>query len=536
MPGYHREVVSDLTDLPNDVFLLIISYLSPRENVLARRVSKAWRATFTAEYVCSQLMRWHFPRAREISAAAGATQREEYCRRSWSCIFARVACRYFHLVSATPRQIEKVEDIVKTTAGVRTLNSDSSSLFRSVQPWDRWLSWNHHAAPFQHLDANWDLHDGLLVYPKRNADAAASSGNSSGQYVAYNLDTKTCFPIPFDTSSRIVRRLRLTQGVLVIEWCQRQPLYKPGDQPAQLHFATFFDVKRSAANSALWDISFRSELSINHPFGLPLKNEDRFFSAHTDTHYAVYLWQPNFPPGEGEDNVALPDESLVVWDISNSQPSAVRMFTSSELEDLGLRQGCKPTLRQILLDEKNVYVHEEDHRWLVGAQSSLSTPPRHHHVRCTGIPFAGNGPHWFDECSANGDSHMSYCPRAGSNSAATWAGFAPCWRHEEFPYLTVSDVVDKVAGVRFTARRCFKMEALSVSVVAPAIPGGGGTRGKDRVGPKSLGEEKEEGKEESEIRFSDEMWQQVLGRGKIAGDERWLVGEDAEGNITVVRF
>jgi hypothetical protein len=32
------------------------------------------------------------------------------------------------------------------------------------------------------------------------------------------------------------------------------------------------------------------------------------------------------------------------------------------------------------------------------------------------------------------------------------------------------------------------------------------------------------------------MWKQLLGKGKIAGDERWVVGEDTEGRITIVRF
>ena len=48
--------------------------------------------------------------------------------------------------------------------------------------------------------------------------------------------------------------------------------------------------------------------------------------------------------------------------------------------------------------------------------------------------------------------------------------------------------------------------------------------------------ESDEAGEAHEARFPDEMWKQLLGKGKIAGDERWVVGEDVDGSITIVRF
>ena len=40
-----------------------------------------------------------------------------------------------------------------------------------------------------------------------------------------------------------------------------------------------------------------------------------------------------------------------------------------------------------------------------------------------------------------------------------------------------------------------------------------------------------------EVQFADEMWSQLVGRrGYLAGDERWVLGEDEEGRVTVVRF
>jgi len=39
-----------------------------------------------------------------------------------------------------------------------------------------------------------------------------------------------------------------------------------------------------------------------------------------------------------------------------------------------------------------------------------------------------------------------------------------------------------------------------------------------------------------EVQFLDSMWGELMAKGHIAGDERWIVGEDQKGYITVVRF
>ena len=143
---------------------------------------------------------------------------------------------------------------------------------------------------------------------------------------------------------------------------------------------------------------------------------------------------------------------------------------------------------------------------------------------------------------------MSFCPRAGSRGGgggggarrASWPGWAPCWRHEEFPYLTVSEVSDAEAGVRVVARQCFMMEALS-AFVQPKISVESGkavrARGEDGDGDEPCQkEEEEEEQQQEEARFTDEMWGELMGKGTIAGDERWIVGEDREGKVTIVRF
>ncbi|TGJ88224.1 hypothetical protein E0Z10_g543 [Xylaria hypoxylon] len=452
-------------------------------------------------------------------------------RPIWADIFPNVARRYFYLRSARPRLIEKIDTISQT---------GQDDLFQEVEPWSRWLRWNDNVAIFQDRDLSWCLEDGLLIYLE----------NVSSSYIAYDLETSRRFSVPFDGTDKIVRRLRLAHSILVIEWCEREPRELFTRKEIHRHFVTAFDVRRPTESASvgpqdLWEIRFRSEWEI-HNLGLPVNRQNRFFSTHTAAHYALYLWQHEGSPGNEED----PAEQLTVWNIENTspyrpsedslgtkkpdptepQPRVIKRFGRGALDFLGIRQRDTPALREILLDENNIYVHEEEHRWLAGEHSS-PLPPRNHYVRTTGIPLSGVGPRWFDDCCADGDIHMNFCPRAGSAARfgdgnrsgmpdrfdGTWPGWAPCWRHEEFPYLTLSDVVDSGAGVRIVARQCFVMEALS-SFVLPKI---------------SL---KTESDETSEVRFADNMWRQLLGKGKIVGDERWVVGEDRNGSITVVRF
>ncbi|KAI0172296.1 hypothetical protein GGR52DRAFT_592020 [Hypoxylon sp. FL1284] len=568
----------DITDLPNDLFLLVTSHLSPQDCVLGRRVSRAWRDAFGSADASRTFMRWHFSRAREMRAGAAEELGEA---PDWPRIFAGVARRYYHLRAAKPWRVDKIDVAQEATGGS---GGEGGGAFRSVAPWARWLQWNDSVAALQHRDPTWCVDDGLLVYQEPG----------SMRHVARDLATGRRFPVPFDGSDKTVRRLRLACGVLVFEWCEREPYHQLNDrETVHRHFATAFDVQRHYDHQKVdseprrltgtsWDVAFRSEWKI-HFLGLPLNNRDRFFSAHTASHYALYLWQPNRSPW-GEDD---PLEQLIVWDISapcayrpsldptgagkpaatrngddssasgepssssSAGPAVVRRFTWRDLEFLGLRQRQTPTLRGVRLDGANVYVHEEDHRWVAGRHSSLS-PPRHHVVRCTGVPFSSAGPRWFDECCADGDVHMSFCPRPGSPSSSSSSAAtsrparAPCWRHEDFPYLTVADVVDAAAGVRVVARQCFMVEALSAFVL-PRLSveeekrgegGGGAEEGEEEEADDGGGEEEGAGQQQpqSEVRFADDMWWELLARGCIAGDERWVVGEDRDGRVTVVRF
>lgn len=39
-----------------------------------------------------------------------------------------------------------------------------------------------------------------------------------------------------------------------------------------------------------------------------------------------------------------------------------------------------------------------------------------------------------------------------------------------------------------------------------------------------------------EISLQDDLWQQLLSKGNICGDERWLVGENANNEIVILHF
>ncbi|KXX77917.1 hypothetical protein MMYC01_205030 [Madurella mycetomatis] len=712
----------DITELPHDIFLLVISHLSPRTCVRCRSVSRRWQDAFTSEVASLLLLRWNFPRCREMRLAAAAaaslssssssplpptellanlrTELRDLAEkpRPWSAVLADVARRYYYLNRARPRVVEKY-DMAESNP-----QEGSGFSFWGVAPWNRFLRFNDKTSDFHYPDPAWwySQEDGLLVYPAAVPDAAPAH-HDGHVYRIVDLFTGQSFPVPFDVRSKHIRRARLAQGVLIFEWAEALPYHQLNDREVvHRHFVTALDVIRQP--SATWKIEFRSEWKL-HFLGLPLNRSDRFFSAHTATHYAAYFWQPNRSLYHIE-----PIEQLAVWDISSPSPyrpskdpkgdkrpaatrapslpaglwngnnnasaakiyglaesgaalespkrappasvaagpRVVRRMAWRELDFYGVRQRATPQLRSLALDDQNLYVVEEEHRWADGQHSSL-IPPRVHLVRCTGIPILPmptspesspqasypaaarstgslgisllvdptpitmdtasdgpvHGPVWVDTCGADGDVNMNFCRRVADANrppaaspvipnmpplltdnlnaetrarladqfrvqpstaamrwswelaeserrdavlgagSARWAGLAPCWRHEDFPYLTVTEMVDFAAGVRVTARHCFMLEAMSVHIrpavsvegtSAPPDQDNGAGTGKTRATRRRRSSGKAESARCKEVHFPDDMWSELMAKGHIAGDERWIVGEDDEGRVSVVRF
>ncbi|AEO70417.1 f4287954-6673-4200-ae0c-b93129e60dc2 [Thermothielavioides terrestris] len=711
----------DFTELPWDIFVIVISYLSPQTCVRCRAVSRQWYSVFTSERVSLRLLRWNFPLCRELRLAAAAgpsslsplpstalrnhrAELIDVAERpfNWAAVFAEVSRRYYHLSRGRPRVVEKID------LAVSSQESGSPFSFYGVATWNRFLRLNDKTSSFHYPDPVWwySQEDGLLVYPAAlGTNRGAPSDRCDGHvYLILDPATGQRFPVPFDVRSKHIRRVRLAQGVLIFEWAEALPYHQLNAREfVHRHFVTAFDVVRhptATTTGPTWTVEFRSEWKL-HFLGLPLNRSDRFFSAHTATHYAVYFWQPNRSLYQDD-----PIEQLAVWDISSPSPyrpsedprggkrpavsrapslppglwngqgsaavnqahdvahstadrgrprrislatatagpQVIRRMDWRELDFYGLRQRSTPQLRGLALDDRNLYVIEEEHRWADGQHSSLS-PPRVHLVRSTGIPIIPtpssptqaaypaasrstgdlttgigqlvdlkapvlstiidgpvHGPIWVDTCGADGDVHMNFCRRVsgprktytsvpassegsldaaastehsgndrlpqassaaatgwpwefGDNNSASpfsptgstrWPGWAPCWRHEDFPYLTVTEMVDVAAGVRVTARHCFMLETLSVHVRpavsvlgAPPVASdqdNGGDTGKKTRAKRRLSNEKELPVRSKEVFFSDEMWSELVARGHIAGDERWVVGEDEKGRVTLLRF
>jgi len=39
-----------------------------------------------------------------------------------------------------------------------------------------------------------------------------------------------------------------------------------------------------------------------------------------------------------------------------------------------------------------------------------------------------------------------------------------------------------------------------------------------------------------EVNFPDDIWQQMLSKGKICGDERFLIGENGKNEVVILHF
>jgi hypothetical protein len=556
----------NLLDLPYTIFLEIITYLSATETIRCRRLSTQAHQALTRQDLSVSLILTHFPRSLEGRLLRDRIREgtQSGSTVDWAAVFARLARRYVHLGAATPWRSFKLETLRDTVR------------LRPVAIWSRFLRLDDRTAPFSHCDPVWtyDPAETLLVYP-------APDGLG---YQARDLETGEQVAVPFDLEGKVVRRVRLRDGVLVVEWCEEEAYHALNERErAHRHYATAYDVKRRGQRDAvlplrseagsnrrslsMWIITFRSEWKI-HYLGLPLGDHDRFFSTHNATHYAVYIWQPG-RSAWGEDD---PLERLIIWELGKPSPyrpsrdpteqhrpppelggpRVIRRLVNYELDAWGIRQSDTPSLRGLSLDGctwdehtnsacGHVFLHVEDHRWSSGLHSSPN-PPRLHSVKSTGIPLQGDGPRWVDDCGGSGDDGMGFCwrgPRPGKRSSEdvadeereSWPGRAPCWRHDDFPYLTVSEMFDPAAGVRISARHCFMLETLSVHVrpklrVAGADWGGGFVGSGTRI----------EGPDGDEVQFGDEWWCELLGKGVICGDERWIVGEDEEGDITVLQF
>ncbi|PSS03582.1 hypothetical protein BD289DRAFT_154708 [Coniella lustricola] len=561
----------EVVDLPQDILVLVAHQLAPRDAIVCRRVSRKWHAAFTAPLLNLELLKSHYPRCFELRAifenqngnipavgglapGQGGMQKETIQngtkKQTLSQLFGYVANRYSRLYSARPHSLEKI--LIGTFPEGRSWDRSKSSTlpsFHPVAPWKYFPFIVGTAITCNPKETSWcyGQKDGLLVFPIHPDDRLecdlddSNNGNEVRRFFypwrLLDLHTGKRIEVPFPHDhDRILRRVRLSDRVLTFEWCERVlPHHDNSSTALSPHFASVFDIVRGMSESAMstcstWSIVPRTEFRL-YRNGLPLDDCNRYLTAHTRTHYAIYTW---LPTREHMTDDGLPAEGVVVYDISSSSspPRVVFSVRSDYLEFHGVRQYLHPRLTRIALDTHNLYFIEEKHCWSYGPQC-ISNPPRVHWARTTGIPVIPSGrlpkttsrggsdkldngsnqssrarrvegPSRVDQCGSDiGDTYLCCCARiaspptthsehadntisspgtwSGSSSSSTihgttiarqlqnamrvsaerWPGWAPCWRHEEFPYLTISEAVDFAAGVRFVARRCFLLEVLS---------------------------------------------------------------------------
>jgi hypothetical protein len=224
-----------ITALPNDIFLLIVAYLSPKELILNRRVSKRFHDAFTEFELNRHVLLQHYPKARELRHA------DQNSSVDWSSLFAKVAGRYHYLKSGTPRSIEKLPLAISFIIPRWSQNY-------GVKPWRRHLEFQGEEASFHYPDTLWTYEEGLLIFPSADLQ----------RYVLYDLEFGTISEVNFGPVKKIARRLRLHERVLVFEWCENDPYHRLNEnEMVYRHFATAYDVVKGAALGE-WKTVFRS--------------------------------------------------------------------------------------------------------------------------------------------------------------------------------------------------------------------------------------------------------------------------------------
>ncbi|PNH44567.1 hypothetical protein VD0004_g3146 [Verticillium dahliae] len=472
--------------------------------------------------------------------------------KDWSVVFAVAARRHHHQTTVAFFSAREIS------------LPPAEHCFERKKRWDVILRFDGLTRPLYSDDVVWAYGsgEGLLVYRL-----------PSQEYCALDVALGSSQIVPFTTKGRIVRRVRLEHGVLVFEWAEREAFHPLNEgEGVHRHFASVFDVwthkgeydtlpdlgaskpgdaaEGERSKPQRWHFALRAEWE-THSLGFPFATSDRFYCAHNATNYALYLWQPDRSPW-GEDS---PLERLTVWDIGNPrktescisvapvEPDVIRNITNEHLALWGLRQSDTPSLRSVALDSEprdphtgqstgHLFFLTEEHLWAAASQSGL--PPRRLHSVCaTGIPLQGNGPVWVNECSGNAVSPACRGNAFAVQEEDAWPGWAPCWLHEDFPSLTVAQLVDRLAGSRFDARQCLSMEYVSVNRDPEQGTASSVSREDAREGANSADVD---GALQRQVRFLDGTWRRIMEKGKIAGDERWMIGETPGAVVTVLYF
>ncbi|KAL2798220.1 hypothetical protein BJX66DRAFT_54537 [Aspergillus keveii] len=495
----------DLPLLPRELFWMVADFLSPGDIVRCRRVSRLWNEAFGDSANLIPLLKKLFPLAsevRDLFADPAHTLQDSTDDQYWRSLFDQVASRYDHLSRGKPRSIQRHK--LCEEFGI---NGDRE--WFQVQPWDMHASHLMQKVDLPFSEPFWSYDDGLLVYP--SADHSCLT--------LMDMDSDRRFMVPFIITGKVIRRIRLQQRVLVVEWAEPKAFHWLNDSDGvHRHFASSFDVTKTSSG---WSISFRNEWKIMF-LGHPLSERDRFFSTHTQTHYAIYIWQPNRSLYTADDDA--PIESLSVWDISKPSsyrpsldptgrlreegqdlgPHIVSRFGFRELGFYSVRQRGLPGIQwlNIVDDDQAIEIYENI---CTGPVDRFVGPAEWtSQVRVISIPVSGLGPCWRRNLD------LVLPPYRGNSSLqANPLTLGVC---DEPWYTIISEAVDEKAQVGFCLHLLqstwpFDLKA-SLSICTPS----------------------------SAITLKNYEIFELTGKGRIYGTERFLLGENSNRELVIYRF
>ncbi len=432
-----------LMTLPWDVFTEVILNVAPYDTLRVRCVCRALKNVLDSSDVAIRLVRYHFPRAREsrfLRALVEKGDRTNILGIDWAYVFRRLVRRYYHIGNA---KFWRQYSVPMVRRGANMM---------PFFPMHRGLSYKNIQRVVHYADPLWsfDPEPGLLVYP----GPPVPDNYGISQWYMLDIYTGITAQIPFDSGGRVVRRVRLSHGVLIFEWCRQlspsQYVHAGTSHDIRLHCATAMDVVRSVPWNGVytehvggqnarfpWRFDFRGEWRIEWLNPRPDSECDRMFSDHNATHYIAYILKTRGP------NRIRNWEAVKLWDIRpeamvaasaadkepgynlvNARCPLVRELTANDLRFYFGRQGASPDFMSIRLDDRTwdeqtrsvcgqFYITEEIHPWMNGPHRSTA-PTRVHGLFVTGMPLTGIGPEWYLCC---GDPNFASAPGGGHDIA-----------------------------------------------------------------------------------------------------------------------
>jgi hypothetical protein len=224
---------------------------------------------------------------------------------------------------------------------------------------------------------------------------------------------------------------------------------------------------------------------------------------------------------------------LVIWDISTSSeylpsqdpsgqnrpqspeegPQVVSRFSFNELERLGIRQHSQIRLMSLSIDAASDTLTWRENVCVAG-QGYFDPAERLWCAKTTSFPFMASGPEFQREW----DGYLPpYRGHGSMESADIDEGAMEKW------FVPVMDTVDDRTGVRFSlVETCFTgLSMLDNKLVI-------------RIKVPWLNDQNEDG--EYTLLKDNDLVRELSTMGRIAGDERWIVGQNERMELVVGMF